>query len=85
MPWYTPDVSPTGDEAGRKKDTVTVRVIDQQLDKALRLLKRKLAKDGTWRELRTRAFYEKPSVKKRRRQRVVQRRCLKLERRIALG
>jgi small subunit ribosomal protein S21 len=57
-----------------------VRVIDQQLEKALRLLKRKLAKDGTWRELKARTFYEKPSVKKRRRQRAVQRRQLKLER-----
>ncbi|HEX2276899.1 MAG TPA: 30S ribosomal protein S21 [Candidatus Tectomicrobia bacterium] len=55
-------------------------MIDQQLDKALRLLKRKLAKDGTWRELKARTFYEKPSVKKRRRQRAVQRRMLKLER-----
>jgi small subunit ribosomal protein S21 len=64
---------------------VIVRVIDHQLDKALRLLKRKLAKDGTWRELKTRTFYEKPSVRKRRRQRAVQRRLLKLERRLALG
>ena len=51
-----------------------VRVIDQQLDKALRLLKRQLSKDGTWRELKARAFYEKPSVKRRRRQRTVRRR-----------
>jgi small subunit ribosomal protein S21 len=53
------------------------------LDKELRFLKRKLAKDGTWRELKTRTFYEKPSVKRRRRQRAVQRRLLKLERRLA--
>jgi small subunit ribosomal protein S21 len=65
--------------AGRKRGVVMVRVIDQQLDKALRLLKRKLARDGTWRELKARAFYEKPSVKKRRRQRAVRRRLLKLE------
>jgi small subunit ribosomal protein S21 len=64
---------------GEKERTVMVRVIDQQLDKALRLLKRKLARDGTWRELKARAFYEKPSVKKRRRQRAVRRRLLKLE------
>jgi small subunit ribosomal protein S21 len=57
-----------------------VRVIDRQLDKALRLLKRQLAKDGTWRELKARTFYEKPSVKKRRRQRAVRRRLLKFER-----
>ena len=65
--------------AGRKREVTMVRVIDQQLDKALRLLKRQLSKDGTWRELKARAFYEKPSVKKRRRQRAVRRRLLKLE------
>jgi small subunit ribosomal protein S21 len=65
--------------AGRKREVVMVRVIDQQLDKALRLLKRQLSRDGTWRELKARAFYEKPSVKKRRRQRAVRRRLLKLE------
>jgi small subunit ribosomal protein S21 len=64
---------------GETKGVGMVRVIDQQLDKALRLLKRKLARDGTWRELKARAFYEKPSVKKRRRQRAVRRRLLKLE------
>jgi len=80
----TPDapVGPRVDKVpygGEKERMVMVRVIDQQLDKALRLLKRKLARDGTWRELKARAFYEKPSVKKRRRQRAVRRRLLKLE------
>jgi small subunit ribosomal protein S21 len=77
-----PGTDPAFDEEpydGEKERTVMVRVIDQQLDKALRLLKRKLARDGTWRELKARAFYEKPSVKKRRRQRAVRRRLLKLE------
>jgi small subunit ribosomal protein S21 len=69
--------------AGRTREVVMVRVIDQQLDKALRLLKRQLAKDGTWRELKARAFYEKPSVKKRRRQLAVRRRLLKLEKMLA--
>jgi len=77
-----PGRDPAFDEepyGGEKEGVVMVRVIDQQLDKALRLLKRKLARDGTWRELKARAFYEKPSVKKRRRQRAVRRRLLKLE------
>jgi len=77
-----PRQGPVVDEepySGEKERTMMVRVIDQQLDKALRLLKRKLARDGTWRELKARAFYEKPSVKKRRRQRAVRRRLLKLE------
>jgi len=52
-------VGSRGDEEpydGEKERMVMVRVIDQQLDKALRLLKRKLARDGTWRELKARAF-----------------------------
>ncbi len=57
-----------------------MQVIDQELDKALRLLKRKLAKDGIWRELKARTFCEKPSVKGRRHQRAGQRRLLKAER-----
>ncbi len=43
-----------------------VRVVDDQLEKALKILKRKLAQDGTFREIKKRRFYEKPSVKKKR-------------------
>ena len=85
MPWYRPAICSKGLTLGRKKGYVIVRVVDRQLDKALRLLKRKLAKDGTWRELKTRTYYEKPSVKKRRRQRAVQRRLRKLERGLLAG
>ncbi|MCP3677769.1 MAG: 30S ribosomal protein S21, partial [Deltaproteobacteria bacterium] len=41
-----------------------VKVLDNQLEKALKVLKRKLAQDGVFRELKRRRFYEKPSVKK---------------------
>ncbi len=43
-----------------------VRVVDDQLEKALKILKRKLAQDGTFKEIKKRRFYEKPSVKKKR-------------------
>jgi small subunit ribosomal protein S21 len=43
-----------------------VKVLDDQLEKALKILKRKLAQDGTFREIKKRRFYEKPSVKKKR-------------------
>jgi len=85
VPWYRLTIGGKGLTVGRKKGYVIVRVVDRQLDKALRLLKRKLAKDGTWRELKTRTYYEKPSVKKRRRQRAVQRRLRKLERGLSAG
>ena len=43
-----------------------VKVIDDQLEKALKILKRKLAQDGTFREIKKKRFYEKPSIKKKR-------------------
>jgi small subunit ribosomal protein S21 len=57
---------------------MSVRVVDGQLDRALRLLKRQLSRDGTLRALRQHAFYERPGVKKRRKQRAAQRRRRKL-------
>jgi small subunit ribosomal protein S21 len=60
-----------------------VRVVDRQVDRALRVLKKKLSRDGTLRELRRRAFYERPGVKRRRKQRAAQRRLHKLEQRLS--
>ena len=45
---------------------IEVLVRDNNVEKALRVLKKKLQKDGLFRELRTRQFYEKPSLKKQR-------------------
>jgi small subunit ribosomal protein S21 len=42
-----------------------VKVLDNQLERALKVLKRKLAQDGVFKELKKRRFYEKPSVKKK--------------------
>tara|TARA_B110000914_G_C15459906_1_gene445312 strand:- start:1079 stop:1279 length:201 start_codon:yes stop_codon:yes gene_type:complete len=44
-----------------------VRVRNNNVDKAVKILKKKLQKEGLFRELRIREFYEKPSEKKRRR------------------
>jgi len=38
------------------------------IEKALRDMKRSIQKDGTFKELKNRRFYEKPSVKKKRKQ-----------------
>jgi small subunit ribosomal protein S21 len=43
-----------------------IRVDDKNIEKALRLLKRKMQNDGLMRELKNRRFYEKPSIKKKR-------------------
>ena len=46
--------------------TIEVEVRGNNVEKALRVLKKKLQKDGLFRELRMRQFYEKPSLKKQR-------------------
>jgi len=45
-----------------------VKVQDGQVEKALKILKRQMAKEGLLKELKKRKFYEKPSVKKKRKQ-----------------
>lgn len=44
-----------------------VRVRNNNVEKAIKILKKKLQKEGLFRELRIKEFYEKPSEKKRRR------------------
>ncbi len=54
-----------------------IKVIDDQLEKAMKALKIRLAKDGMFRELKRRRFYEKPSVRKKRKQAEARRRWRK--------
>ena len=58
-------------------------VVDVQdnLEKALRVLKKKMQLDGLQRELKNRRFYEKPSVKRRRKMQEAERRRRKARRR----
>ncbi len=58
-----------------------VRVQARDIEKALRLLKKKLQMDGILGELKKRRFYEKPSVKKKKKQLEAQKRRRKLVRR----
>ncbi len=48
---------------------LSVRVNDNDVDFALRLLKKKVQKSGIIRELRRRRHYEKPSERRRRQKR----------------
>ena len=43
----------------------TIEVRNNNVEKALRVLKKKLMKDGVMKELRDRQYYQKPSFKKR--------------------
>ena len=55
-----------------------VRVQSRDIEKALRNLEKKLQLDGVFGELKKRRFYEKPSVKKKRKQLEAQKRRRKL-------
>ncbi|GEQ98941.1 30S ribosomal protein S21 B [Iodidimonas gelatinilytica] len=60
---------------------VTVR--DNNVDQALRALKKKLQREGVYREMKLRRFYEKPSERRAREQAAAVRRARKLERKRA--
>ena len=47
---------------------VRIPVFDNQIEPALKSLKREMLKDGRFKEMKLRAFYEKPSVKRKRKQ-----------------
>jgi len=57
---------------------VEVRVQSQNIEKALRDLKKKLQLDGLFGELKKRRHYEKPSVKKKNKELEAQKRKRKL-------
>ena len=54
-----------------------IKVNGNDVEKALKILKRQIQKDGLLRELKERRFYEKPSVKSRRKQREANKRRIK--------
>ena len=46
--------------------TIEVQVRNNNVEKAIRVLKKKIQKDGLMRELRQRQYYEKPPLKRQR-------------------
>ena len=46
--------------------TIEVQVRNNNIEKAIRVLKKKIQKDGLMRELRQRQYYEKPTLKRQR-------------------
>lgn len=63
--------------AGLAADTearLEVRVIDNNVEKAIKILKRQLIKEGVFRQLKERRWAEKPSDRRRRKERQAARR-----------
>jgi small subunit ribosomal protein S21 len=53
---------------------IEVKVFDNDLEKAMRVLKKKIQNDGLFKRLKLKKSYEKPSEYRRRKQREAQRR-----------
>lgn len=59
---------------------VSVNVRDNNVDQALKVLKKKMQREGVFREMKLRRDYEKPSEKKKREKAEAVRRWRKLQR-----
>ncbi len=57
-----------------------IKVYGNDVEKALKSLKRQLQKEGLFREFKQRSFYEKPSVKEKRKRREAMKKRLKTQR-----
>ncbi|WP_366523930.1 30S ribosomal protein S21 [Maricaulis sp.] len=73
-----PRVQPNGERA-----IVQIVVRDNNVEQALRALKKKMQREGTFREMKRRNHYEKPSEKKARQKAEAIRRARKLARKRA--
>ncbi len=58
-----------------------VRVEGENINRAINQLKRKMANEGIYKELKKRRFYEKPSERRKRKMREAERRVRKATRR----
>jgi small subunit ribosomal protein S21 len=64
---------------------VRIDVYDNNVDQAIRVLKKKMIREGMFREMKKRKFFEKPSERKRRKQAEAVRRLRKKIRRSVAG
>lgn len=63
-----------GKKGARSLKEIQVKVYDNDLEKAMRILKKKIQNDGLFKRLKLKKSYEKPSEHKRRKQREALRR-----------
>ena len=59
------------------KSVLEIKVEGNDIEKALKALKRQIQKEGLLKELKKRTFYEKPSEKEKRKQREAMKKRLK--------
>ncbi len=76
-------LTPDNHSAKRREKLVQVVVRDNNVDQALRALKKKMQREGIFREMKLRNYYEKPSEKRAREKAEAIRRARKLARKKA--
>jgi small subunit ribosomal protein S21 len=91
--WYQPRLGPEGvppeatahdpHEAPRGGLVVQIFVRDNNVDQALKALKKKMQREGSFREMKRHVHYEKPSEKRARQKAEAVRRARKLARKRA--
>ena len=54
-----------------------IHVVDNNVEKAIRVLKRKLQQEGMFREMKQRKYYEKPSVMRKKKKAAARKRLVK--------
>ena len=59
--------------------TITVIVKNNNVERAIRTLKKKVLKEGLLKEIKQRQYYEKPSLKRQREHKENPKRCAKLK------
>ena len=80
---WRPRLAQTTDDKDEGRFRLQVVVRDNNVDQALRALKKKLQREGVFREMKLRNYYEKPSEKKARQKAEAVRRARKLARKRA--
>ena len=71
---YTVSIVDDGQKGARHLKEIEVKVFDNDLEKAMRILKKKIQNDGLFKRLKLKKSYEKPSEYRRRKQREALRR-----------
>ncbi len=74
-------MQPQRSEKSGDSRPMEVKVEGDNINRAINQLKRKMANEGIYKELKKRRFYEKPSERKKRKQREAERRVRKAQRR----
>ena len=57
--------------------SLKIDVVDNQIESALKALKKQMVKEGLFKDMKRREYYEKPSVKRKRKQAAARKKRLK--------